>query len=345
MLKFEDKSPAIVNNYIKELAVTRSLKPLSIEAYHSDLILFLKFLRKKVDKNYKDTEAVEIPVYDMPEDQIFAATPSVFSEYLETGYHSIYQYYHRSIMERKETYMIPEIKSPATKKRRISSITQFYKYLYRNNFIEHDPFDGIEYRVKVDTSSEAQKKGLSEKEAISLIEKTEDNERRNHIRDHCIITLFMNCGMRVSELCALNLDDVDLEERKIVLQITKGSHSRTLFLNDVSLDALKEYLAVRPRVTGKEGNALFLSSQKKRITRGTVYYMVKSYQREVPPSKQASPHQLRHTAATLMMNAGGGLKEIQDILGHANIATSNRYLHSDEENKRMAIDNNPLNKK
>lgn len=160
-------------------------------------------------------------------------------------------------------------------------------------------------------------------------------------RDYCMIVLFLNCGMRLSELVGMNLSDISGD----TLVVTgKGDKERTIYLNEACMDAIANYLRVRPKITGKDENALFLSKRKRRISTKTVQYTVKKYitLANLDPHKY-STHKLRHTAATLMYAYGDvDIRALQEILGHTSVATTEIYTHVNNARLREAVGKNPL---
>jgi len=177
-------------------------------------------------------------------------------------------------------------------------------------------------------------------ESLSLLSKI-DGEFK--VRDYCIITLFLNCGMRLSELVGININDVHGD----TLTVTgKGNKQRTIYLNDACKDAIKAYMEVRPKDNVKDRRALFLSKQKTRISNNMVYRMIKkNLERAGLDTTVYSPHKLRHTAATLMYKYGNvDVRALQEILGHEHLSTTQIYTHIDEQQLRDAVDKNPLSK-
>ena len=165
---------------------------------------------------------------------------------------------------------------------------------------------------------------------------------KNQERDYCILTLFLNCGLRISELVGLNLNDIQDDALRV---LGKGNKVRIIYLNDACQDALKRWLAVRRPITGRDANALFLSSQNERISRSTVHAMVKKRLGEAGiDSTQYSSHKLRHTAATLMLQNGVDVRAVQEVLGHDHLNTTEIYTHIDNESLRVAAKANPLSK-
>ena len=181
---------------------------------------------------------------------------------------------------------------------------------------------------------------LSLDESLQLLENI-DGEFKT--RDYCIITLFLNCGMRLSELVGINITDIHGDK----LTVTgKGNKQRTVYLNDACKSAIRAYMEVRPKDGVKDRKALFLSKQKSRISNNMVYRMIKkNLQRAGLDPEVYSPHKLRHTAATLMYKYGNvDVRALQEILGHEHLSTTQIYTHIDEQQLRDAIDKNPLSK-
>lgn len=163
-------------------------------------------------------------------------------------------------------------------------------------------------------------------------------------RDYCILVFFLNCGLRRSELVGINLSDINSEN--MITVRGKGNKERTLYLNTACVDALKEYLKVRPVNGISDKNALFISRKNCRITGKGVYHMVNHYLEKIGLGNQGySPHKLRHTAATLMYQKGGvDIRTLQAILGHSNLGTTQIYTHIADDQVVKALNSNPLSK-
>lgn len=176
-------------------------------------------------------------------------------------------------------------------------------------------------------------------QSIHLLESIDG---RNRERDYCILTLFLNCGVRISELVGLNLTDVRGDQLRV---LGKGNKERILFLNDACRQALDDWLAVRPSTAAADKNALFLTRRHTRMTTDAVHYMVKQrLKRAGLDASQYSSHKLRHTAATLMLQNGVDVRTLQEVLGHEHLNTTQIYTHVDNENLRSAAKANPLSK-
>ena len=172
-----------------------------------------------------------------------------------------------------------------------------------------------------------------------------NEDDRNKERDFAILTLFLNCGMRLSELVGINIKDIDFSECKLNV-IGKGNKERTIYLNKACMDAIKNYLDVRPKTNIKSNseNALFLSERRERISNRTVQYIVKQELLKAGlDTNKYSVHKLRHTAATLMYKYGNvDIRALQELLGHESISTTEIYTHVDNEQIRNAVEDNPL---
>ena len=174
-------------------------------------------------------------------------------------------------------------------------------------------------------------------ECVQLLEGVDGPNRE---RDLCILTLFLNCGLRISELIGLNRSDIQDDALRV---LGKGDKVRIVYLNQACKDALAAYLRVRPVVGGKDQDALFVSRNRQRISRATVHSLVKKHLADAGlDSQRYSSHKLRHTAATLMLQNGVDVKAVQEVLGHEHLNTTEIYTHIDNESRRIAAKANPL---
>ena len=164
-------------------------------------------------------------------------------------------------------------------------------------------------------------------------------------RDYCILTLFLNCGMRLSELVGINVSDIK-NNASVIRIVGKGNKERIVYLNDACRDSIERYMEVRPKEGLYDKNALFISRQKKRISPKTVQYLVKKYLKDIDLGGSGySVHKLRHTAATLMYKYGNvDIRVLKDILGHENLGTTEIYTHLSNEQMENASNANPLSK-
>ncbi len=226
----------------------------------------------------------------------------------------------------------------ATRARKTSTLRLFFKYMsVQTHRLDSNPADLLEApKIK-----QSLPKYLSLEDSLELLNSVDgENERR----DYCILTIFLNCGLRLSELCGLNLSDISSDGTMTVTG--KGNKERMVYLNDSCKTAIKRYLEVRPHegLTAESKKALFISRNHKRISPRTVEHIVTSYIKKAGlDGKGLSTHKLRHTAATLMYQHGHvDIRVLKDILGHANLGTTQIYTHVSDEQIKAAIDSNPL---
>ena len=230
---------------------------------------------------------------------------------------------------------------PATRARKAASIRVFFKYLAQKGMINQNPAMNLE-SPKL---GKRMPKYLSLDDSKKLLEVASNTNDRNNERDFAIITLFLNCGIRLSELVGINIKDIVFSEDKLNV-IGKGNKERTIYLNKACVNAINSYLAVRPRTGIKSGSedALFLSERLERISRRTVQYIVKQELLKAGlDANKYSVHKLRHTAATLMYQYGNvDIRALQELLGHESISTTQIYTHVNNEQVRHAVEDNPL---
>lgn len=226
--------------------------------------------------------------------------------------------------------------SASSRARKIASLRSFFKYVCsKANLLEDNPTAELE-SVKVNYHLP---KFFTLDDSLSLLGSVEG---RNAERDYCILTLFLNCGIRLAELVGINLTDIQGDRLTV---IGKGSKERTVYLNDACLEAIKNYLPEREKIdiSASAQNALFVSERGARISRRTVQNLVEKYVKKIglDPRKYTT-HKLRHTAATLMYQSGADIRVLQEILGHKQLNTTEIYTHVSNENIKEAVKSNPL---
>lgn len=233
---------------------------------------------------------------------------------------------------------------PATRARKASTIRIFFAYLYDQKIIPDNPAIGL----KTPKLGKRMPKYLSLEDSKKLLNVTYDENDENKERDYAIITLFLNCGLRLSELVGINISNIDFSENRLTV-IGKGNKERTIYLNNACVNAIKDYISVRPtegvKNDSKASNkALFLSNRKERISNRTVQYIVdRELTKAGLDTSKYSTHKLRHTAATLMYQYGNvDIRALQELLGHESIATTEIYTHVINEQVRNAVESNPL---
>lgn len=223
----------------------------------------------------------------------------------------------------------------ASRARKVATIRSFYKYLTNKaKLLEQNPVQELD----APRQKKALPKYLDLEESVNLLESVDG---KNSARDYCILTLFLNCGLRISELVGLNKTDVRGTQLRV---LGKGNKERILYLNEACQAALQDWLVERNGMTLLDQNALFVTPQnKKRISRAAVHKLVKKHLSAAGlDSTQYSSHKLRHTAATLMLQNGVDVRTLQEVLGHDHLNTTQIYTHVDNEDLRAAARANPL---
>lgn len=230
-----------------------------------------------------------------------------------------------------------------TRNRKLSSIKSLYRHFYtKKHYVDRNPTESIDSIKQSKTLS----KFLTLEEALLLLDTVNsDVESKTRQRDYSIISLFLNTGMRLSELCGLNLESFD-REISYVKVLGKGNKERIIYLNNAAKDAVISYLKIRldPRFIHTSEHAFFLSGRQTRISPKTVQWMVAKYLDLAGlGSKGYSVHKLRHTAATLMYQSGKvDVRVLKDILGHEQLNTTQIYTHLVDRNMEEAMFNHPL---
>ncbi len=231
--------------------------------------------------------------------------------------------------------------SPTTRARKLSCLKSFFKFLIKMNYLDSNPAIQIEGPKK----RASLPKYLNLNQSIDLLQTIQQSDSKNKLRDYAIITLFLNCGMRLSELTGINLTDIDQDFRSLRV-LGKGNKERIVYLNDACRNALMYYLRVRLDGTPEKmrQKALFLSSRNQRISNKTVQWLVyKHLEAAGLRAPGMSVHKLRHTAATLMYQTGHvDVRVLKEILGHEQLNTTQIYTHVSNKNMEDAVDQNPL---
>lgn len=226
--------------------------------------------------------------------------------------------------------------SARTRARKVSTLRAFFKFCtVQKHILDENPMQELE-TPKLKASLP---KYLTLEQSVELLEKAAEGPNKE--RDYAIITLFLNCGMRLSELVSLNYTDIRDDGTATITG--KGNKERTVYFNDACMRAINEYMRVRPVDGVKDKEALFLSSRKQRISPKTVQHIVYTTL-EKAGLEGYSVHKLRHTAATLMYQYGNvDVLALKEILGHENVGTTQIYTHIANDQLRSATDSNPLN--
>ena len=310
-----DGAPAVMRDFLNYMETIKGKSKNTVKEYYYDLRLFFRYIKSQKNlTNESDYEKIDIS--DICIDHIRMITLS-----------DLYSYMSYLSRERDN--------NASSRARKVASIKSFFNYLTNKaKLLEYNPASELESPKILKRLP----KYLNVEESRRLLSSIDGDFRE---RDYAIITLFLNCGMRLSELVGINISRIKNDTLTV---IGKGDKERTIYLNKACLKAIEAYLRVRPVQGVKDRNALFLSKLKTRISNKTVQYIVKKYIKNsgLDPERY-STHKLRHTAATLMYRYGHvDIRALQEILGHESISTTEIYTHVDSRQLKNAVDSNPL---
>lgn len=325
-LKFDflekSKHPKRVIEFLNYLENVKGKSINTIKGYSVDLGLFFKFLKvyKGLENNIELEKIEEVEISDLGDNFIKDISLSDIYAFL-------------AFLEKVRN------NSAYARARKVATLKSFFKFLNSKiKLIDENPTVELE-SPKVNKRHPVY---LTLNQSITVLNSM-DKENKNYYRDYCILTLFLNCGMRLSELCNIEIEKIKGDTLTI---IGKGNKERTVYLNEASIAAIENYLKNRndSKVTEEAKKYLFLSSKYRPINKRSVEILVKKHIENAGFKDQKyTPHKLRHTAATLMYKYGNvDIRSLQNILGHENISTTQIYTHVDDETLRKAVKTNPL---
>lgn len=312
-------APPVVRNFLMYNETVKGKSSKSIDEYYLDLQTFLRYLllSRGLVSSVIEFDKIDISKVDI--DLLKTVTLS-----------DLYAFIVYCKNERGN--------NAATRARKVSTLRIFFKYLtVQEHLLDVNPAEMLESpKIK-----QSLPKHLSLDDSLKLLNSVIGN---NSERDYCILTLFLNCGMRLSELVSLNITDIKADGSLVITG--KGNKERLVYLNSACLNAINDYLKVRPTedINYNDRNALFISRNKRRISNKTVQHIVKTHLEKAGLGDMGySTHKLRHTAATLMYQLGDvDIRVLKEILGHANLGTTQIYTHVANKQIQSAINANPL---
>ena len=316
--------PQILRDFLSYHEIIKGHSKLTVDEYYLDVRNFFRFLKQQRFPELSNKDLSEIDIADIDLKFISSVTRSELYDYMAFLSRERIQY---------QNAKNPHFGlSAASRARKLASIRSFFEYLTKKTHqLKENPIADMD----VPKTRKTLPKYLTLEQSIDLLTSVDGNHKE---RDACILMLFLNCGLRISELVGLNLSDIQGETLRV---LGKGQKVRILFLNPACQDSLNRYLAVRRQIP--DCSALFLSSRKQRMTRSAIHAMVKRRLEEAGlDSSQYSSHKLRHTAATLMLKNGVDVRAVQEVLGHDHLNTTQIYTHIDNEDLRVAAKANPL---
>lgn len=315
-MDYRTEAPPILRDFLVYHETIQGHSHRTVDEYYLDLRNFFRFLKQNKNLASQDTPLDDISIADVDLPLVRDVTLT-----------DIYSYMNYLSRDRGL--------NNTSRARKVATIRSFYKYLTNKaKLLETNPVQDLDSpRLK-----KSLPKYLNLEESMDLLDYVDG---KNSNRDYCILTLFLNCGLRISELVGLNITDVRGDQLRV---LGKGNKERMLYLNDACQRALTDWLDERSAMTLVDQNALFVTLQnRRRISTAAVHKLVKKHLSAAGlDSTQYSSHKLRHTAATLMLQNGVDVRTLQEVLGHDHLNTTQIYTHVDNEDLRTAAKANPL---
>ncbi len=315
---FSESSP-IIRDYLLYMQTVKGKSPKTVDEYFSDIRTFFRFIKINRGIVNSTTPFDEIRVDDINLEIIRTITLQ-----------DAYEFMNYLMRDRNN--------NASTRSRKTSSLKSFFNYLtVKKHLLDNDPVKELETPKR----KKSLPKYLTLEQSIELLNSVDGKYKE---RDYCILTLFLNCGLRLSELVGLNVTDIRPDGTARILG--KGNKERIIYLNNACVTAVTEYLKIRPMDGVKDRNALFISSHLKRMSPKTVQALVYKYLEKIGLDSQGySCHKLRHTAATLMYQHGNvDIRVLKEILGHENLGTTEIYTHLNTQQMENAANSTPLSK-
>ena len=309
----------LIDDFLDYMKATKGASENTVKEYYYDLRMFVRFIKRRKGLVDSSIDFDDIPIEDINAEILESVTKQ-----------DIYAY--NAFLERERKI------SNRSKFRKISSIRSFYNYL-------HSKIDIIKVNPVIDIDMPKVEKTLpvylSLEQSLKLL-KTIENSKLKAVykkRDYAIVTLFLNCGMRLSELAGINISHV--QEDNTLKVIGKGNKERVIYLNQACIYAINEYLKVRPQI---EDDAMFLSMRQQRMSNRSIQHMIEKHMKNSGlDTNKYSVHKLRHTAATLLYEYGNAdIRSLQEILGHESVNTTEIYTHVNKKALKKMVGSNPL---
>ena len=326
-MSYRTDAPPVLRDFLTYHETIKGHSKKTVDEYYLDLRTFFRFM--KLHKNHvpRNIEFDEISITDIDLDFVKSISLSDVYEYLSF----LSRDRVRHATGRDAQYGL----NASSRARKIASIRSYYNYLIRTKQISENPVKDLDSPKIVKSLP----RYLSLDESSRLLNSVDG---ANKARDFCILTIFLNCGLRISELVGLNLTDIGEDYLRV---IGKGNKERIVYLNDAVTAAINDYLLVRKAIMTTDNRALFLSSRRTRISTSTVHALVKNHLLAAGlDSSKYSSHKLRHTAATLLLHNGVDVRTLQELLGHEHLNTTQIYTHVENEDLREAAKLSPLSR-
>jgi len=309
--------PELMKQFLTYILSIKNLSPRTVDGYYIELRTFFRFIKmRNADITYDKETFSQIHINDISNDLICSVK-------LE----DVYQFLLFSSNDLQN--------SVSSRSRKISALNSFYKYITTKTLLlSVNPIENLD-RPK---PKRALPKYLTLDESNELLD-TADTQ--DNARDYCILTLFLNCGMRLSELVSINRTDV--RDDKSLKLLGKGNKERIIYLNQACIDSINAYLE-RSKDIKRADDALFVGKNGKRLSPRRVEQIVKNWLKNAGLANRGyTPHKLRHTAATLMYQYGNvDVRILKEILGHVNLSTTEIYTHISNKQLENAAEHSPL---
>lgn len=332
MRNMNECAPPLLREFLRYLHLNRDYSEKTVEEYFLDMRTFFRFVKTDRGMVAPETAFDDIDIMDISLDFVKAVSKMEINNYID---------YLRGdrVVHEKGGDIIGV--APSTTRRKIATVKSFFSFMTISmNYMDVDPSAGV--------ILPRQRKKLPDYMTIEESERVLGSiSGINEDRDYAIVLLALTCGLRVSEIAGINLDDLRFDAGQQFLKVRgKGHKERQVYPSDACVAAIQDYLAIREetyRPDTKSQNALFLSRKHNRISVDAVQAMVRKATLEAG-IRPLSPHKLRHTAATLMLQNGVDIRTLQELLGHSSISTTEVYTHIDNAALQVATKANPISK-
>ena len=325
-MDYRSEAPPVLRDFLSYHETIKGHSRATVDEYFLDLRNFFRYLIIERGLVPRSTELDDISIQDVDLKLIASVTLNDVYDYMA--------FLSRDKVKNERSHEPEYGLMASSRARKIATIRSFYKYLtVKTKQLDVNPVEGLD----TPKTTKSLPRYLTLDESRHLLDAVDGVNRE---RDYCIICLFLNCGLRISEIVGLNIGDVRGDSLRV---LGKGNKERIVYLNDACQAAIEAYKPVRSQMVGSSVSALFVSNRRQRMGREAVHAMVKKtlLKAGLDPDKYSS-HKLRHTAATLMLQNGVDVRTLQEVLGHEHLNTTQIYTHVDNSELRVAAQANPL---
>jgi len=325
-MDYRIEAPPVIRGFLTYHETIKGHSKKTVDEYYLDLRMFFRYLKIEKGRVLRATPLEEISISDIDLDFVKSVTLSDVYDFLSY----LARDKAKHVNSRDTEYGL----GANARARKIATIRSYYKYLtVKTKQLSENPVSDLDSPKVMKTLP----RYLTLNDSMALLNSVDGPNKE---RDFCILTIFLNCGLRISELVGLNLADIRADSLRVV---GKGNKERVVYLNDACAGAINDYLLIRKSIAAVDNRAFFLSSRRVRISKSTVHSLVKKHITAAGlDSSKYSAHKLRHTAATLMLHSGVDIRTLQELLGHEHLNTTEIYTHVESEDLRSAAARSPL---